>query len=167
MDALSKALTIEKKRELKWFLGLHVIRNCSKKALWLLQKAYIMKMCNNLVSSTSRLPTMPMEVLELLAVPENEIIMDASRILYQQKVGSLLYAAITTRLDIAFAVSKFSRFNRRPGKHYHEVADWVFHYFFALQDLCICYGGDVRDLSSFVCASDASFGDNFLNWKSF
>ncbi len=31
--SLSKALTIGKKRELKWFLGLHVIRDRSERAL--------------------------------------------------------------------------------------------------------------------------------------
>ena len=166
--SLSKALTIERKGELKWFLGLHVIRDRSKRALWLSQKAYILKICNDLApsTSTSRLPATPMEILELLAAPDNEDITDASRTLYQRKVGSLLFAAIATRPDIAFAVSRLSRFNQRPGKQHHEAADRVFHYLFRTQDYCICYGGDAQDLSSFVCASDASFGDNTLDRKS-
>lgn len=166
--SLSKTLTIERKRELKWFLGLHVIRDRSKRALWLSQKAYIMKICNDLASSTSasRLPATPMEVLELLAAPEDEVITDATRTLYQRKVGSLLFAAIATRPDIVFAVSRLSRFNQRPGKQHHEAADRVFRYLFQTQDFCICYGGDERDFSSFVCASDASFADNSLDRKS-
>ena len=107
-----------------------------------------------------------MEVLELLPAPKDEAITDFSRTLYQRKVGSLLYAAIATRPDIAFAVSRLSRFNQRPGKHHHEAADRVFHYLLGSQDFCIRYGGDARDLSSFVCASDASFGDNSLDRKS-
>lgn len=168
MDALSKALTIEKKEELKWFLGLHVIRDRSKRALWLSQKAYIAKICNDLAlcANTSRLPTTPMEVLELLPASKDEIITDLSRTLYQQKVGSLLYATIATRPDIAFAVSQLSRFNQHPGKHHHKAADQVFHYFYGTQNLCICYGGDKQDFISFVCASDAFFGDNSLDRKS-
>ena len=164
---LSKALTIERKEELKWFLGLHVIRDRSERALWLLQKAYIMKICNDFApsTSTSRLPSTPMEILELLAVPDNEDITDASRTLYQQKVGSLLFAAIATRPDIAFAVSRLSRFNQRPGKRHHEAADRVFHYLFQTQDYCICYWRNAQDLSSFVFPSDASFGDNTLDRK--
>ncbi len=46
-----------------------------------------------------------MEILELLAVPNNDDITDVSQTLYQQKVRSTLFAAIATRLDIAFAVS--------------------------------------------------------------
>lgn len=33
VDLLLKTLTIERKRKLKWFLRLYMIRNCSKKAL--------------------------------------------------------------------------------------------------------------------------------------
>ncbi len=166
--SLLKALTIERKRELKWFLGFYLIRDRSERALWLSQKAYIMKICNDLTpsTSTSRLPSTLMEILELLAVPDNEDITDASLTLYQRKVGSLFFAAIATRPKIAFAVSRLSRINERPGKRHHEAADRVFHYLFQTQDYYIRYKGDEQDLSSFVYASDASFGDNTLDQKS-
>ncbi len=95
-----------------------MIRDRSERALWLLRKAYIIKICTELAPSTntSRLPSTPMEILELLAVPDNEDITDASRTLYQQKVRLLPFAAIAIRPDIAFAVPRFSRFNQRPGK---------------------------------------------------
>ncbi len=107
-----------------------------------------------------------MEILELLAVPDNEDITNESQTLYQRKVGLLLFAAIATWPDIAFAVSRFLRFNQQPGMRHHEAADRVFHYLFQTQDYCIRYGGDANDLSSFVCTSDASFGDNTLDRKS-
>ncbi len=137
---LSKTLTIGRKGELKWFLGLHMIRDRSKRALWLLQKAYIIKIYNDLapITSTSRLPSTPIEILELLAVPDNEDITDASRTLYQRKVGSLLFAAIATWPDIAFAFSPLLRLNQRPEKQHHKAADQVFHYLFQTQDYCIC-----------------------------
>ena len=78
--SLSKTLTIERKRELKWFLELHMIHDHSKRALWPLQKVYIMKIYNDLApsTSTSRLLSTPMEILKLLAVPDNEDITDPS-----------------------------------------------------------------------------------------
>ncbi len=138
--SISKALRIERKRELEWFLGLHVIRDRSKRALWLLQKSYIMKICNDLApsTSTSQLPSTPMEILQLLAVPDTEDITDASQTLYKWKLGSLLFAAIATRPDIAFAVSRLSRFNQPPGMQHHEAADRVFQYLFQTQDYYIC-----------------------------
>ncbi len=94
--SLSKTLTIERKRELKWFLGLHMIRDRSKRALWFSQKAYIMKIYNDPAPtiSTSRLPSTPMEILELLAVPDNKDITDAWRTLYQQKIWSFFLPSL-------------------------------------------------------------------------
>ncbi len=67
LASLLKALIIERKGELKWFLGLHVIRDRSERALYLSQKVYIMKIYNQhtLNTSTSRLPSTPMEILVL------------------------------------------------------------------------------------------------------
>ncbi len=128
-----------------------------------------MKICNNLapITSTNRLPSTPMEILELIAVPDNEDITDVSQSLYQRKVGSLFFAVIATRPDIAFAVSWLLRFNQRPGKRHHKAADRVFHYLFQTQDYFgFRYEGDSQDLSSFVFASNAFFGDNTLDQKS-
>lgn len=113
-----------------------------------------------------------MDISELLPLSEDEKVSNVSQTLYQQKVGSFLFAAIATRPDIAFAVSRLSQFNQRPGRRHHKAADRVFHYFFWIQDHCIRYGGAARDMSSFVCdrsfvcASDALFADNSVDWKS-
>ncbi len=146
-----------------------MVLKASRDPRLLLPKAYIMKICNGLALSTitSQLPSALIEILELLAVPDNEDITDASRTLYQRKVGSLLFAAIAIRPEIAFVVSLFFWFNQRPRKRHHKEADRVFHYLFQTQDYCIRYWGDAQDLSLFVFAIDASFGDNTLDQKSF
>ncbi len=127
-----------------------------------------MKIFNELApsTSTSRLPSTPIEIFEHLAVPDNEYVTNVSQTLYQRKVRSLLLAAIATKLEMAFTVSQLSRFNSRPGILHHEAADRGFHYLFQMQDYCTRYLGDEQDLSSFVFASDASFGDNTLDQKS-
>ena len=40
---------------------------------------------------------------------------DASRQRYQSLIGSLLYAMLGTRPDIAFAVTRLSKFNANPS----------------------------------------------------
>ena len=107
-----------------------------------------------------------MNVAKLLPLSDKKEVSDAFRTLYQQKVGSLLFAAIVTRPDIAFAVSRLLRFNQQPGKIHHEAADQVFHYFLEMQDYCICYKEETKNISSFVYANDASFADNSLDRKS-
>ena len=138
--------------------------------MWLSQKAYIWKICVDLAPTPEgRLPATPMEPAELLPLTDQEKQpTEASRTLYQRKIGSLLYAGIATRPDIAFAVSRLSRFNQQPGKQHHEAADRVFHYLARTQDHCIWYGGSGNedDISSFICSSDALFADNTLDRKS-
>ena len=80
-----------------------------------------------------------------------KVVFNVSKILHQRKVGSLLFLAIATRPDTAFAVSRLSRFNQRPGKQQDDAADRVFHYLFRTQDDCIRYGGK-RETSLFLSA---------------
>lgn len=47
---------------------------------------------------------------------------------YQNMVGSLLYAAITTRPDISYAVQTLSQFNTNPGPEYLTAVKRVFRY---------------------------------------
>ncbi|KAF2972324.1 hypothetical protein GQX73_g1215 [Xylaria multiplex] len=48
--------------------------------------------------------------------------------LYQQKVGSILYAAVITRPDIAFGASRLVRFNHNPSPEHHKAADRLLSY---------------------------------------
>jgi hypothetical protein len=54
-------------------------------------------------------PTCPSPNTDLLVRP---ISLPASTMLYQRKLGLVLYAATTTYPDIAFAVSQLVRFNQ-------------------------------------------------------
>ena len=143
-----------------------MICNRTKQTIWPLQKAYIMKIYNNFIQiNPLRFLTTPIEFSELLSIDKDKIVSDFFKTLYEQKVGLLLFAAISTRPNIAFAILRLSKFNQRPGYKHHKVANRVFHYLFSTQDYCIRYGGDVQDLSSFVYVNDASFGNNTLDQK--
>ena len=53
---------------------------------------------------------------------------DMKDIPYREVIGSLMYAALGTRLDIMFAVTFLSQFMQNPsGPHWEEVKH-VFHY---------------------------------------
>jgi hypothetical protein len=79
--------------------------------------------------------------------------------LYQQKVGSLLYAAIITRPDIARATSKLSQFLHNPSDEYHQAADQCLRYLYTTRHLAIQYDGD-KNCEALLIASDASFADD-------
>ena len=153
--------------ELKWFLGIHIFRDRPKRSLWLSQQSYIEKLANEFTaeSKSEKWPPTPMDVEELLPIPEDFEVQEADRTLYQRKVGSILYAAISTRPDIAFAAARLSRHNCRPGRVHQEAADRVVQYLYKTRHRCIRFGHK-DTATSFVCASDASFADNTVDRKS-
>ena len=93
--------------------------------------------------------------------------------LYQRKTGSILFAAVITRPDIAFASSRLARFNTNPSDTHHEAADQVIKYLYRTKGYSIQYGqgkgttASIGNMSQdLTCASDASFADNTLDRKS-
>ena len=153
--------------ELKWFLGIHVLRDRLQKKLWLSQEAFIEKITNQYgIDTGGRMPDTPMSELEL--PPADTRIDAASALRYQRKMGSLLYAAITTRPDVAFAVSRLARSNHNPTPTHHEAVDRVIKFLYGSKHMAICYGGEGGgpEAQAFICASDASFADNTADRKS-
>jgi hypothetical protein len=73
-----------------------------------------------------------------------------------------LYAAVATRVDIAFAVSRLARFLTNPSPEHHAAADRVLSYLKRHRGLGLQLGGG----DHFTVASDASFADNTLDRKS-
>ena len=53
--------------KLKWFLGIHVLRDYQQKKLWLSQEAFIEKIANQYsIDTEGRMPDTPMTEVELL-----------------------------------------------------------------------------------------------------
>src|SRR5947207_2424833 len=116
-SSLGKQFTLKELGKLKWFLGMHIFRDCSKRSLWLSQNSYIEKVANEFIPdlNPSRCPQIPMTKEELLPLPAEEEVTDTDGTVYQRKIGSILYAAISTRPDIAFVAARLLRFNQQPG----------------------------------------------------
>jgi len=146
---------------LKWFLGIEVIRDRSKKLIWLSQSSYIDKIADMLDSNARNINFQtPMTQDELL--PYNGQASHAETNKYQRIIGSLMYLAVMTRPDIAFAVSRLSRFLVNPGPEHHKAAIRVIIYLKTYRNLGLQLGHDKH----FEIASDASFADNTIDRKS-
>jgi hypothetical protein len=60
---------------------------------------------------------------------------------YASDVGSLMYAMVYTRLDIAHVVGMLSRYMSTPGKEHWTNVKRVFRYLCGTKDYAICYQG--------------------------
>ena len=69
---------------------------------------------------------------ELLPLPIDNEVIEIDKTTYQRRVGLILYVAISTRPDIAFATARISRHNCRPGRIYQEATDRVIRYLYRI-----------------------------------
>ena len=64
-----------------------------------------------------------------------------SRVPYSSAVGSLMYAIVCTRLDIAHAVGVVSRYMNNTGKEHWEVVKWILRYLRGIATHALCFQG--------------------------
>jgi hypothetical protein len=143
--------------DVKWFLGVRVVRDRAAKKIWLAHDTYIEKVAKRFDLIDGKCPSTPLPFFELKKntdqAPRHLIK------LYQEKVGSVLYTAITLRPDVAFAASQLSHFLTNPSIEHMAAVDWTIRYLFGTRFLGIMYSGDLSN-TDLVIASDASFADD-------
>ena len=148
--------------ELRWFLGIEVKRDRRERTLSLSQQAYIEKIAARFEERGKGRTGTPIarifEKSEDMAT-EHEIRM------FQQRIGSILYAAISTRPDVAFATAHLSQFLTNPSKEHTDAANQCLRYLHDTRHLVLHYGHD-RSARDCVWASDAAFADDINTRKS-
>jgi len=82
---------------------------------------------------------------------------------YQELIGSLNHAAVFSRPDIAFAVSKLSQFNSDPTETHMKAARCVLRYLKGMIDYSITYGSMDDEIIGYA---DADWGGNKADRKS-
>ena len=82
--------------------------------------------------------------------------------LYQQKVGFILFATITIRSNVTFAISRLKQRNAALIFQNHAAADRIIQYLQYTRFLTIQFGVQKtkKTTVAFICVSDASFADN-------
>ncbi|KAG8857356.1 hypothetical protein FRB96_005843 [Tulasnella sp. 330] len=100
----------------------------------------------------------PMDISTVLtARTDNDPAFDKS--VYAQAIGSLLYLAIATRPDIAYAVHKLSQYSQDPGDSHWTGIKRILRYLKGTADYGLVYGGpnyiSTHELDSYT---DSDFG---------
>lgn len=62
------------------------------------------------------------------------------RVPYSNATGSLMYAMVCTRPDLAYATSLVSRFMAKPGKAHWEAVNWILRYLKGTETKGLVYG---------------------------
>jgi hypothetical protein len=73
-----------------------------------------------------------------------------SRVPYSSTIGSLMYAMVCTRPDIAHAVGVVSRYMNNLGKEHWEEVKWILRYLRGTATHALCFGGSDTVLQGYV-----------------
>src|ERR1700753_3563211 len=147
---------------IEFLLGVKVERDRSKRSLHLSQHQYTLDILTRFgfdSCSPVSTPINPGIKLSQDQCPKTADDVDAMHsVPYSHAVGSLMYLAISTRPDIAYAVGVLSRFSSNPGKEHWAAVKHLFCYLKGTLDYKLSYSPDPSSTSLFTTFSDADHG---------
>jgi hypothetical protein len=158
-SALSGRFEMSDLGEIRQFLGLQIERNREKRQLFLHQTPYLRDIISRAGMAACNGVQTPMEVNTHLCPFENkEDITKTPE--YQSTVGSVMYAMLGTRPDLAYSISTLGKFSSAPIMGHHSALKRVIRYLKQTTDVGILYDGSTLDPEGFpelVCYTDSDW----------
>ena len=148
--------------EAKQMLGMRISRDRGQRTLKLSQTEYVEKVLQRFNMHDAKAVSTPLGSQFRLSTdqsPKTDAEMRSmEKVPYASAIGSLMYAMVCTRPDIAHAVGVVSRFASNPGKEHWEAVKWILCYLKGTKESSLCYGKGKLCLQGYV---DADFaGDH-------
>ena len=161
---LGEKLEVKDLGEPKFILGLEITRDREKGTISLGQQNYIETILKRFGFENMAPVSAPMEPNKGLTKREGPVDKDLAAI-YATAIGSLMYAAIGTRPDIAFAVQNLSQFTSNPGPEHWQAVKRVFRYLSGTRGHQLTYGAH-ESSTEVIGYSDADWASNPNDRKS-
>ncbi|GAA0142232.1 hypothetical protein LIER_03180 [Lithospermum erythrorhizon] len=138
----------------RYILGMEIKRDRARGRLWLSQEKYIHKVLARFNMESSKSVSCPLSAhFKLSSKICNNAqgnVEDMENVPYASAIGSLMYAMLCTRPDIAYSVRLVSRFLSQPRKQHWEAVKWILRYLKGTSNICLCYGTKDATLESFT-----------------
>lgn len=147
---LQKYFSLKDLGPLKYYLGLNI--DCDGGKVTINQKSYISSLLKKFALENAKEFDTPLANSKLAA----DIGGKDSNYDYQQIIGCLMYLAVNTRPDIAFAASYLSQFNTKCGKTHWLAAKRVLQYLKRTIDYSIIYRKTGKPLEGYTDADWAN-----------
>ncbi|KAJ9542391.1 hypothetical protein OSB04_028897 [Centaurea solstitialis] len=157
---LSKCFQMKDLGEAAYILGIKIYRNRSKRLIGLSQSTYIDKILKRFRMDESKKGFIPMQhgiVLSKTQCPVSSEDQDRMKsVPYASAIGSIMYAMLCTRPDVAYSVSVTSRYQQNPGEPHWVAVKNILKYLRRTKEMFLVFGGS-EDEISVTGYSDASF----------
>ena len=147
--------------EPKLLLGIEFHRNRDAHSITISQNQYISKIISRFHLADCQPVSTPLPPgIQYQPATDNDTFEDPS--LYRSAIGSLMYAAIATRPDIAYAVNSLSQFNVKPSQVHWNAVKHILRYLQGTKSLGITYDMDSGYADLILAAfSDSDNGKSF------
>ena len=131
-EELSQRFDMKDLGAAKRILGMEIIRNREENTLWLSQNGYLNKILETYNMAESKHVVTPLGAhlkMRAATVEKQEQDEDYMKsIPYSSAVGSIMYAMIGTRPDLAYPVGIISRYMSQPAREHWLGVKWVLRY---------------------------------------
>ncbi|KAJ9544171.1 hypothetical protein OSB04_023878 [Centaurea solstitialis] len=166
---LSKCFQMKDLGEAAYILGIKIYRNRSRRLIGLSQGTYIDKVLKRFRMDESKKGFIPMQhgiVLSKAQCPESSQDKDKMKsIPYASAIGSIMYAMLCTRPDVAYSVSVTSRYQQNPGEAHWVAVKSILKYVRRTKEMFLVFRGS-KDEISVTGYSDASFQTDRDDYRS-
>lgn len=143
-----------------YYLGMTVTRDRQNRRLRLGQQAYLETGIKTAGQWETPSQLTPMGTQRLHAAPEGYVSPPELRASYQSAVGTLMYAMLGTRPDIAYAVSMVSRYASNPTTDHMKTVNRIFSYLKGTIHLQLVYEGELVPLQGWTDSDWAGCEDS-------
>jgi hypothetical protein len=123
-----------------WILGMRITRNRKARTITLDQELYVTKALQRYGMQECKMASTPEAVSAVTGCSEEELSAPAEQHLFQEIVGTLMYAAVSCRLDIAHAVHSLASDMQAPTGRSMLAAKRVLRYLAATKDIGLVFG---------------------------
>ena len=161
--AFSKKFVMHDLGEARFILGMKITRDRQSRKLWLTQENYLSNMVEKFGMKDCKSVATPQETGQRLEKNDGIPVKVKE---YQALIGSLTYAAIGTRPDIAAALSVVSQFASNPNETHWKGVKRILRYLKGTSDYGICFYGRQDAEIEVLCYVDADWAGDVVTRKS-
>lgn len=166
---LGKSFEVKDLGEPKLLLGIQITRNAKAGTVTLSQRNYINTILHRFGYSDLNPASSPLDPNTHLKKRDKNLPPDPAVVHdYQAKLGSVMYAAIGTLPQLAFAVQKLSQFSSNPAPEHVTALKRVFRYLVHVRDrnLGLTYGGQETWPEEIVGYTDSDWASDLDDRRS-
>lgn len=146
------------------FIGIEIVRNRPRNSIFLHQQKYVNKILEKFNMGEAKGAATPLEVGHALNKAETLDGEMVDNIPYAEAIGSLLYCAMATRPDIAYALSVLSKYTSQPRAQHWQGVKRALRYLRQTSDFGIVF--QQTEKPKLVCFSDADWAGDHQNRRS-